>query len=325
MVKSVICITCAVFFIVINTIILFLKPEFTYAHNDKDNYCIFYQKWIKAVVYMGTIIMALFSIYFASEFNHVIAFCLLVLECLLVVIYSLCKYKGITINEENIKVERLFRKELNTTFKQIEKVTYIPNAKLDVKIKKKGSFDVSFNSENFFKFYHSLIEKDIKFKTGRIPKDENHVYLTKYNITIHFPKTMFREFYQNKAYLRNSKYLFSARSLEKKEYIEGYYKESAKDLKDFIELIKNDLALNEFKYLSDNKENIDGYDFVVVKTVNKEEKDKGRFAFVYQDRDNYFVIYADYLLDNESDFYERMKASIKRSVYEDGKQRIVRV
>ncbi|MBQ6840703.1 MAG: hypothetical protein IJO63_01120 [Bacilli bacterium] len=325
MIKSVICVTCAVFFIVINTVILFLKPEFTYARNDKENYCVFYQKWIKAVVYMCTIIMALFCIYFAIELNHILAYSLLVLECLLVVIYSLCKYKGITVTGEDIKVERLFRKELKTNFNNISKVTYIPNAKLDVKLKKRDGFDVSFNSENFFKFYNSLIKHDVKFKTGRIPSDQNHVYLTKYNITVHFPKTMFREFYQNKAYLRNSKYLFSARSLEHKEYIEGYYKESTKDLKDFVDLIKNDLALNEFKYVSDKKENIDGYDFTVVKSLNKEEKDKGRYALIYQDRDNYFVIYADYLLDNEDDFYAKLKASIKRSVYEDGKARIVRV
>ncbi|MBE6148406.1 MAG: hypothetical protein E7167_02805 [Firmicutes bacterium] len=325
MVKSVICIVCAVIFLIINTIILFLKPEFNYALNDKENYCVYYQKWIKTVVYMSTIIMALFCIYFAINLNHVLAYCILSLECLLVVIYSLCKYKGVTITGEDIKVERLFRKELNTKFSNIAKVTYIPNAKIVVKLKKKTSFDVSFNSENFYKFYNSLIERDVKFKTGRIHNDENHVYLTKYNITIQFPKTMFREFYQNKAYLRNSKYLFSARSLENHEYIEGYYKESAKDISDFIDLIKNDLALNEFKYVSDKKENINGYDFTIIKSLNKMDKEKGRLAYIYQDRDNYFIIYADYLLENELDFVNKMKNAIRRSVYEDGKSKIVRV
>ena len=268
MIKSVICIVGAVIFIVINTIILFLKPDFNFAINDKENYVVYYQKWIRSVVYMSTLIMALFCIYFAVNLSHVLAYCLLVLECLLVVIYALCKYKGITINGENIKVERLFRKELNTKFSNITKVIYMPNARISIKLKKKIGFDVSFNSENFYKFYYSLIDHDVKFKTTRIPNDENHVYLTKYNITIHFPKTMFREFYQNKSYLRNSKYLFSARSLENHEYIEGYYKESGKELSEFVELIKNDLALNEFKYVSDKKENIDGYDFTILKTLN---------------------------------------------------------
>lgn len=325
MLKSVICIVSAVILIIINTAILFLKPEFNFALNDKDNYVVFYQKWIKTIVYMSTIIMALFCVYFAINLFHVVSFSLLALECLLVVIYSLCKYKGVTVNGEDILVERLFRKPLNTKFGNITKVTYIPNARINVNLKKRQSFDVSFNSENFYKFYNSLIEHDVKFKTGRIPNDENKVYLTKYNITIHFPQTMFREFYQNKAYLRNSKYLFSARSLENHEYIEGYYKESVKELSEFIELIKTDLALNEFKYVSDKKENIDGYDFTIIKSLNKLEKEKGRLAFIYQDRDNYFVIYADYLLANELDFVAKMKNAIKRSVYEDGKSRIVRV
>ncbi len=42
MIKSVICITAAVFFIVINTVILFLKPEFTFAINDENDYCLYY-------------------------------------------------------------------------------------------------------------------------------------------------------------------------------------------------------------------------------------------------------------------------------------------
>ena len=325
MLKSVICIVCAVVFIVINTIILFLKPDFNYALNDKENYVVYYQKWIRSVVYMSTIILALFCVYFAVNLVHVVAYCILALECLLVVIYALCKYKGVTVIGEDIKVERLFRKELNTKFSNIARVTYIPNAKIVIKLKKKDSFDVSFNSENFYKLYNTLIEHDVKFKTGRIPNDENHVYLTKYNITIHFPKTMFREFYQNKAYLRNSKYLFSARSLENKEYIEGYYKESAKEVTEFVDLVKNDLALNEFKCVSDKKENIDGYDFTIIKSLNKLDKEKGRLAFIYPDRDNYFVMYADYLLENEMEFMAKMRQAIKRSVYEDGKSRIVRV
>lgn len=325
MIKSVICVVCAVIFIIINTIILFLKPDFNYALNDKENYCVYYQKWIKAVVYMSTLIMALFSIYFAINLSHVLAYIILSLECLLVVIYSLCKYKGVTVTGDDIKVERLFRKELNTKFSNISKVTYIPNARISVKLKKRESFDVSFNSENFYKFYYSLINRGIKFKTGRIPNDENRVYLTKYNITIEFPKTMFREFYQNKAYLRNSKYLFSARSLENVEYIEGYYKESGKDLGEFVELIKNDLVLNEFKCVHDKAENINGYDFTIIKAISKINKEMGRLAFVHKDIDNYLVIYADYLLANELEFVAKMRKAIRRSTYEDGKSRIVRV
>ena len=325
MIKSVICITSAVFFIVINTIILFLKPEFTYALNDENNYCIYYQKWIRTTVFMATIIMALFCIHFAVELSHIITYVLLALECILVIIYALCKYKGITINGDKIKVQRLFRKELNTTFSNITKVIYIPNAKIVIKLRKRESFDVSFNSENFYNFYKTLIDKKVKFKTGRIPSTDNHVYLTKYNITVHFPKTMFREFYQNKAYLRNSKYLFSARSLDNTEYIEGYIKESSKKLSEFVGLIKNDLSLNEFKPVSDIKENIDGYDFTIIKSLNKNDKTLGRLAYIYQDVDNYFVIYADYLLENEDAFIKKMQKAIKRSAYEDGKSRLVRV
>ena len=310
---------------VINTIILFLKPDFKYAINEQENYVVYYQKWIKSVVYMSTLMIALFSIYFALNLSHVLAFSLLTIECLLVVIYALCKYKGISVNGENIKVQRLFRKDLYTKFSDITKVNYIPNARLSIKVKRKDAFDVSFNSENFYKFYMTLIDEKVKFKTGRIPNDESKVYLTKYNITIHFPKTMFREFYQNKAYLRNSKYLFSARSLENDEYIEGYYKESSKEISEFVELIKNDLDLNKFKFVSQTKENIDGYDFTILKSLSKEEKNKGRLAYIYPDRDNYFVIYADYLLENESEFILKMQKAIKRSVYEDGRSRIARV
>lgn len=325
MIKSVICVVCAVFFVVINTIILFLKPNYKYAKNDDDNYCVFFQKWISVIAFMGTIIIGLFSIYFALNLIHVLAFVLLSLECLLVVTYSLCKYKCVTVNGNEILVERLFRKELTTKFDDITKVVFVPNAKLVFKIKKSLGFDVSFNSENFHKLYTSLLRKNVKFQTGKIPKDENHVYLTKYNITIHFPKTMFREYYQNKTYLRNSKYLFSARSLENHEYIEGYIKESGKEINEFLEIIKTDLALNEYIYVSDKKDNIDGYSFHIMKAINKIDDSKGRLAFIYPDRDNYFVIYADYLLKNELDFYTKMKESIKRSAYEDGRSKIVRV
>ena len=325
MIKSVILIVGAVLLLVINTIILFLKPEFTYAVNDEDNYCVYYQKWIRVIVFMGTIIIFLFSSYFAVNLHHILSGILLFLECIMVVIYALVKYKGITVSGDSFLVQRLFRKNLDTKFSNVTKVSYLPNARIDVKLKNRDSFDVSFNSENFYRFYKTLIKQKVKFKTGIISNTENHVYLTKYNITIHFPKTMFREFYQNSRYLRNSKYLFSGRSLDNCEHIEGYMKESNKELSEFVELIKNDLQLNEYKYVSSGKQNIDGYDFTVIKALDKTDKEYGRFAYIYQDVDNYLVIYADYRLENEEAFAKKMDNAIKRSVYEDGKSKLVRV
>ena len=325
MAKSIICIICAVLFIIVNISILLLKPEVNFAQNDQDNYCVYYQKWIGTVVFMATIIMAIFCLYFAINMRIAIAYILLLLECILVVIYALVKYKVIIVNGDDILVERLFCKDTKIKFQNITKVIYIPNAKISIKAKRKDSFDISFNSENFYTFYHSLLDKGVKFKTGRIPSSENHVYLSKYNMTIHFPKTMFREFYQNKYYLRNSKYLFSARSLENSEYIEGYYKESSKEVNDFIELIKNDLVLNGFTVLSDGKDNIDGFDFSIIKSSFNDDKSKHRMAYIYQDINNYFVLYADYLKDNEELFTNQMKNSIKRAAYEDSKNRIARI
>ncbi len=325
MLKSVFCILGAVVLVVINTLILFLKPEFSYAKNDKNNYCVCYLKWIRVLVFMATIMFALLSINFAINHKIGIAIFLVCLEFILVIIYALCKYKGIIVNHEEIKVHRLFKKELNTTFEAISKVTFITNARIDVKLKKGDSFDVSFNSENFHKFYMDLIEHNVKFKTGRIPRDENHVYLTKYNITIHFPAKMFREYYECSTYLRNSQYLFSARNLENQEYLEGYIKESNKEVDEFVEVIKNDLNVNGYSDEEVLKENIDGYDFTIVKSINVMDNTKGRLAYFYQDRDNYLVLYADYLVKNEAAFREKMRNAIKRSVYEDGKSRIVRV
>lgn len=324
-IKSVICIVCAVLFLVINTIILFLKPEFTFAKNDDENYNVFYQKWIGTIVFMSTLMVALFCIYFAISLKLILSYSLLTIECLLLVIYALCKYKCVTICGDDIIVERLFRKKLNTKFSKIQLVTYIPNAKLIVKITKNKTFDVSFNSENFHKFFKTLLKNDVKFKTGHIPNDENNVYLTKFNMSIKFPKTMFREYYQSHSYFRNSKYLFSARSLENHEYIEAYYKESNKDITEFTELVKNDLALNEFKVIKDQKEVIDIYNFIVIKSISRIDQDKGRLALIYQLNNKYLVIYADYLLKDELDFYTKLKCAIHKPLYEDGKSRLVRV
>ena len=319
MIKSVICITTAVFFIVINTVILFLKPEFTYAINDESDYCVYYQKWIRSVVFMGTIIVALFTIYFAVNLYHIIAFSLLSIECLTVIIYALCKYKGITVCGNKIRVQRLFRKDINITFEGISNVIYVPNARLVVKVKRNESFDVSFNSENFHKFYNSLINSNVKFKTGKIPKSDDHIYIPKYNMTIEFPKTMFREFYQSSTYLRHSRYLFSARSLEKHEHIEGYYKESSKDLNDFVEIIKTDLGVNNFKVLKEFKSPIDGFNFTVIKAISNDNKENGRLAYIYQDINSYFVIYADYLISSEEAFIKEMNTAIRQTLYLDTK------
>ena len=325
MVKSVICIVSAVFLIIINTVILFLKPEFTYARNDEDNYCVYYQKWIRTLIFMGTIIIALFSIYFAVNLLLKTSLLLLTLECVLVICYALCKYKGITVNGEEIIVERLFRNNLKIKFSNISSAYYVPNAKIVVKVRRKENFDVSFNSENFHSFYKALIKHNIKFKTSNIPNTDNRIYIERYDMVIKFPKTMFREFYQSERFLRNSKYLFSARSLENNEYIEGYIKQSGKNVDDFIDYIKNDLNVNEFKYQSKTSENIDGYDFMIIKSIDKTDNEKSRKAYIYQDKDNYLVIYADYLTKNEEAFTKKMTKAIHRALYEDAKSRFVTV
>ena len=171
----------------------------------------------------------------------------------------------------------------------------------------------------------SLIDTDVKFKTARIPGEEAHVYLSKHDLTIRFPKTMFREYYQSKYYLRNSKYLFSARSLDNKEYIEGYYKESGKTFDEFIDLIKNDLKINEFKVGKKIEETIDGYDFTLIEAVNKHDNEKSRTAYIYKEKDGYIVFYCDYLTKNKDEFYVKMNDAIRKPAYEDGKSTFSRV
>ena len=325
MIKGAICVVTAVFFVIINTIILFFKQTITYAKNDQENFCVYFQKWIGTLLYMGTIIVSLLAIYFASAFKFYLAYAFLIMECVLLITYALCKYKCVIVNGENIKVERLFKKELNITFNSIEKVTYIPNAKLVFKLKNKEQFDVSFNSENFRRLYRCLLKHDLKFKTGRIPDDENHVYITKYNITVDFPKTMFREYYQNDTYLKNSKYLFSARSLEYHEYLEGYTKESPLNLKEFCELIKKDISKDGYKYSKSAEEEFDGLKFTILKSIGKKDDNKARIAYIYETDGEYLVIYADILTKNEEIFNKRMKDCIRTSLYEDGRSRLSRV
>ncbi len=324
-IKGAICVVTSVFFVIINTIILFLKPQFSYAKNDQENFCVYFQKWVGTLLYMGTIIVSLLCIYFSVELSLYVSYSFLVIECILLVAYALCKYKCVTVNGDNIKVERLFKKELNTTFSAIERVTYIPNAKLVFKLKKKEQFDVSFNSENFRRLYRTLLKHDLKFKTGRIPEDENHVYIAKYNITIDFPKTMFREYYQNDTYLKNSKYLFSARSLEKHEYLEGYSKESPLSIKEFCELIKKDMNHDGFKYSKSTEAKFDGLDFLVLKSIGKKDDSIARLAYIYHSNEEYFVMYADILTKDEESFNKKMSNSIRKSLYEDGKSRLARI
>ncbi len=324
-IKSAICIVAAFVLLIINTIMICLKSNPVYAKNDKENYSVFYQKWIKTVMFMGAIIAALFCIYFAINLKYLICFVLLGIECILVVIYALCKYKCVTVNGEKIIVERLFQKKLETSYDEISLVTYYPNAKIFVKLKKKGSFELSFNSENFHRFFVSLMMHKVKFKTTRVPNDENHVVLTRYNMTINFTKSMFREFYQGKRYFHNSTYLFSARNLEREEYIEGYYKESNKELNEFIEIIKTDLSINNFTIDKEYKDNFDGFDFMVITCRDNEDSLYRRCAYVYKDVDNYFVLYCDYLGEKEESFLNQMKENIRRSEFDDGKQRLVRI
>lgn len=115
-IKSVICVVCAVFFVIINTIILFLKPEFVFAKNDDDNYNVFYQKWIGTVVFMATITIALFCIYFSISLKLIISYSLLTIECLLLVIYALCKYKCVTVNGVILKFKDYLEKNLIQSF-----------------------------------------------------------------------------------------------------------------------------------------------------------------------------------------------------------------
>ena len=325
MVKSVIFVTASVFLLVLNTIMICLKSVPVYAKNDKENYGVYYQKWIKTVVFMSAIVIALFCIYFAINFNHIIAGCLLAIETLLVVIYALCKYKCVNVNGEKIVVERLFQKKLETSYDDILLVTYVPNAKILVKLKKKKTFEVSFNSENFHRFFVSLMMHKVKFKTDRIPKDENHVYLSRYDMVIDFTKNMFRDFYQGKRYFHNSNYLFSARNLEKEEYIEGYYKESNKEVSEFIEIVKTDLSVNNYKVDKEYKDNFDGFDFMILICTDKEDSLYRRCAYIYKDVNNYFVLYCDYLGLNEETFMNSMKNNIHKGRIEDIKSGLAKI
>lgn len=324
--KSVICIACAVFFIIINTVVLFLKPQLSYAKNDKENYTVYYQKWIGTVVFMATIIMAVFCIFMAINNNHKTSFILLSLECLLVIIYVLIKYRGIVVNEDEITVQRLFAHDFSLKFDEISHAVYTPNARLKIKCKKKSNFVVTYNYDNFFTFYHGLMKHNVKFKTPKVSSSENKVFIDFYNLSIYFPKTMYREFYQNKRFLRNSSYLFSARSVDNHEIIEGYYKEFDRGIKAFIEYIKKDLELNDFTVRGNVEEvKYDGFDFSLIKAIDNRKKHNERIAYIYHEGKNYFVLYADFFLENEKSFMKKMSKALRRATYEDTKNKLIRV
>lgn len=325
MVKSVICITAAVLFIIINTAILFLKSNFNYAINDEENYYLVFQKWVTTTIFMVTIIIGLLSISFAINLRHFLSYSLLCIECLLVIIYSLSKYKVITINGENIKVERLFRKELNIKFSSINQALYTPNGGINIKLKNKDSFEVSFNSENFHKFCSSLLKYNVKIKTGLIPYQDSHVFISKYMMTIRFPKTMIREYYQCKRFFRNSTFLFSARSYDFNEYIEGYNKESGKDTSEFVDFVKNDLLVNDFTDKKTYKETIDGFDFNIIDAIDNQDKTRGRSAYIYKSTNDYLVLYTDYNIENKEEFKVKMQKAIRKAAYEDGKTKFSRI
>ena len=326
MVRSVIFILASVCLLILDTIMACLKYNQTYAKNDKENYSVYYQKWIKAIMFMSAIVVSLFCLYFAVNIEKsLICGCLLGIQCLLVVIYAICKYKCVTVNGEKIIVERLFQKRLETTYSDISSVVYVPNAKIVIRLKKKRFFEVSFNSENFHRFFISLMQHNVKFKTDRVPKDQNHVFLSKYNMVIDFVKPMFREFYQGKRYFHNSNYLFSARNLEKQEYIEGYYKESNKDVSEFVEIVKADLSINNFKIDKEYKDNYDGFDFMIITCTDNEDSLNKRCVYIYKDVTTYFVLYCDYLGINEEAFINNMKTHLHKARFEDIKTGLAKI
>lgn len=323
--KSIILIFNALILIAVDITIFLLKPTKGYAMNDDDEYYLTYQKWIRTVGFMMTIFFAIISLYFSIYMKHFLGAFFLCLECIFVIIYTLCKTKVIRIKDDEITVERLFRKDIKTKFSSITKVYYLPNTKMEVKLKNRKHFEVSFNSDNYQRFYNDLLRMGISFKTGRITSTSNKVYLTKYNITIHFPKTMFREYYQSETYFRNSKYLFSARSLDNEEYLEGYYKESGKELEEFIDIVKNDLKINGFEANNVKSENLDGFKFTLIESINKKNKELGRCAYIHHDTDNYLILYTTYKLSDKDKYLNTLNSCILKSNYEDGKSSIVRV
>lgn len=304
---------------------MLIKPDFSYALNDENNYMVTYQKWLRSLMFVFTIIMGVLSIYFAVNFKVATGYAFLGLQGIIVYCYILIRYKKIVVTDGTINVYRFMRKELHIKFSDISKVNYVPNAKIQVVLKNKLVFDTSFNSDNFNTFYMDLINHNIKFVTGNIPGDQSFVYISRFDITIDFPKTMFREFYQSKTYFRNSHYLFSARSLDNNEYIEGYYKDTDRELSEFIDIIRNDLNVNRYNYVDEVKTKINDLDFTIIKSLSADNEKEGRLVYIYQGYDSYFVIYANYLLKNETTFSNKMNKAIRKAEFIDTRSSISRV
>lgn len=319
------CALLSLFLILMDIIVVLIKPDFSYALNDENNYIVTYQKWLRTLMFVFTIIMGVLSIYFAVNYKVATGYAFLGLQGIIVYCYILIRYKKIVVSDGTINVYRFMRKEIHIKFNDISKVNYLPNAKIQVILKNKQVFDASFNSDNFNTFYMDLIKHDVKFITGKIPDDQSYVYISKFDITVDFPKTMFREFYQSKTFFRNSHYLFSARSLTNDEYIEGYYKDTDRELPAFIDIIKNDLNINGYNPIDEDKVVINDLDFTIIKSLKSDSKDEGRLAYIYQGFDTYFVIYADYLLKNEIAFSNKLNKAIRKAEYMDTRSSITRV
>lgn len=319
------CALLSIFLTLMDVIVLLIKPDFSYALNDECNYMVVYQKWLRALLFVFTIIISVLCIYFAVNYKVAIGYGFLALQSIIVYCYILVRYKKIIVSDGTINVYRFMRKEIHVKFNDIAKVNYVPNAKIQIVLKTNQTFDASFNSDNFNTLYMDLLNHDIKFITGNIPTDSSYVYISMFDITIDFPKNMFREFYQGKTFFRNSHYLFSARNLETLEYIEGYYKNTDRELPEFIDIVKNDLNINGFKPIDNDKEVYDGLDFTIIKAIKEDGSDNARLAYIYHGYDSYFVIYADYLLKNETTFANKMKKAIRKSIYEDTRSSITRV
>ena len=268
------CALLSLFLSLMNVIVLLIKPDFSYALNDEHNYMVSYQKWLRTLLFVFTIIISVLCIYFAVNYKVAVGYAFLALQGIIVYCYILVRYKKAIVTDGTINVYRFMRKEMHIKFSDISKVNYVPNAKLQVVLKDNKLFDISFNSDNFNTFYMDLINHNIKFKTGKIPGDSSYVYISKFDITIDFPRNMFREFYQGKNYFRNSHYLFSARNLESQEYIEGYYKDTDRELSEFIDSVKNDLNINGYKPIDVDKESYDGLEFSIIKAITEDDSDR---------------------------------------------------
>lgn len=322
MINNYVCVILSMFLILMEVLVYYIKPDFSYAINDEHNYVVSYQRWIRVVLFSFSIGIAVLVIYFAVNQMVNIAYAFLGLQAIIDYCYILTRYKKVVVTDENIYVYRFMRYYIECKFNDISKVNYIPNSRIQILLNNKLKFDVSFNSNNFNTLYMDLINHNVKFKTGNIPGDQTYVYIEKFDITIDFPKSMFREYYQSKTYFRNSHYIFSARSLENHEYIEGYYKDTDRELNEFIEYVKNDLSVNGYKCKKEIQEVINELNFTIIKSVNNDNPEEGRYAYIYHGYDSYFVIYATYLMGDEVFLANKLKKAIRKSIYEDTRDAI---